>query len=463
MGRLFGTDGVRGVANGPLTPELALALGRSAGAALRGAGLAGADLPRRVAIGRDTRRSGPMLLSACAAGFASAGFEVVDLGVVPTPALSHAVRGGGFAAGVVVSASHNPAPDNGIKLFGADGRKLADELEAAIEAGLADEGERPTGGDLGEIRSDRSAVHAYEAALRGIVPGGLAGMRIAVDAANGAAYHLAPGVLRALGADVVLAHAEPDGMNINAGCGATHPETIQALTRESGADVGVAFDGDADRAVFSDGRGRLVNGDRTLAIWAAERLAAGRLDPPVVVGTVMSNGGFEAYLDSLGVRLERTPVGDKHVSARIAATGAKAGGEQSGHVVFPEHGPTGDGIATALELFGAIRASGRSLEELYERFENWPQLLVNVTVADRATWGDGEGVREALARAERDLAGRGRINVRASGTQPMIRVMVEADDEGFRDLVAASVVGALASEAGGRVYSRVDLTHSLGE
>ena len=458
MGRLFGTDGIRGVANGLLTPELALSLGRAAGAALAESGNA-----RRVAIGRDTRRSGPMLLSACAAGFASAGFEVVDLGVVPTPTVSHVVRGGGFAAGIVVSASHNPAPDNGLKLFGPDGRKLADEVESGIEARMSSEGARPVGEGLGEIRTDRTGVHDYEAHLRAIVPGRLEGMRIAVDAANGAAYHLAPQVLRSLGAELILSNAEPDGMNINAGCGATHPETVQALTRESGADVGVAFDGDADRAIFADRAGRLVNGDRTLAIWAAERQAAGTLDPPIIVGTLMSNGGFEAYLAALGIRLERTPVGDKHVSARIAATGALAGGEQSGHLVFPAHGPTGDGLATALELFGAIRASGRSLEELYERFENWPQLLVNVTVADRATWGDGEGVTAALAEAESALSGHGRINVRASGTQPMIRVMVEAEDAALRDRVAESVVAALESEAGASVYSRVDLTHSLGE
>lgn len=458
MAKLFGTDGIRGVANGLLTPELALALGRAAGAALAETGNA-----RRIAIGRDTRRSGPMLLSACAAGFASVGFEVVDLGIVPTPTVSHAVRDGGFAAGIVVSASHNPAPDNGLKLFGPDGRKLADEVEAGIEARMSAEGNRPIGDDLGDIRSDRTAVHDYEAHLLAIVPGRLEGMTIAVDAANGAAYHLAPQVLRSLGAEVVLANAEPDGVNINAGCGATHPETIQNLTRETGADVGVAFDGDADRAIFSDRAGRLVNGDRTLAIWAAERQRAGALNPPTIVGTLMSNGGFEAYLASLGITLERTPVGDKHVSARIASTGALAGGEQSGHLVFPAHGPTGDGLATALELFAAIRASGRSLEELYERFENWPQLLVNVTVADRATWGDGERVKDALSEAEETLKGHGRLNVRASGTQPMIRVMVEADDAGLRDRAAATIVAALEAEAGASVYSRVDLTHSLGE
>ena len=456
--RLFGTDGVRGVANELLTPELALDLGRAAGSVLLESGES-----RRVAIGRDTRRSGAMLSSAIAAGFASVGFAVDDLGIVPTPVLSFAARKHGYAAGVVVSASHNPAPDNGIKLFGFDGRKMADDHEREIEARLGTDLARPIGGGVGEIRADRTAVHEYEQFLMSLVPEGLAGMHIAVDAAHGAAYHIGPKVLRALGAEVTAVGVDPDGVNINLGGGATHPATVQALTKEVGADLGVAFDGDADRAIFSDREGRLVNGDRTLAIWAAARMAAGRLDPPIVVGTIMSNGGYEAYLRSLGVTLERTPVGDKYVSARIAETGAHVGGEQSGHLVFPDRGPSGDGLVSMLELLGAIRASGKSLNELYERFDNWPQLLVNVSVADRETWSAGPGVAQALARAENELAGHGRINVRASGTQPMVRVMVEADDEALRDRVAEEVVEALGRGAGARVYSRVDLTHSLGE
>lgn len=456
--RLFGTDGIRGVANDLLTPELALNLGRAAGSVLLET-----EASRKIAIGRDTRRSGAMLSSAIAAGFASVGFAVDDLGVVPTPVLSFATRTADYAAGVVVSASHNPAPDNGIKFFGANGRKMADEIEKEIEARLGNDLARPTGEGIGEVRSDRTIVHEYENFLLSLLPSGLGGMRVAVDAAHGAAFHIAPKVLRALGAEVGVIGIAPDGININRQCGATHPEAIQNLTQATKADVGVAFDGDADRAIFSDRQGRLVNGDRTLAIWASARQSQGLLDPPIVVGTVMSNGGFEAYLAGLGIRLERTPVGDKYVSARISETGAKVGGEQSGHLVFPDRGPSGDGLVTMLELLGAIHASGQSLEALYDRFENWPQLLVNVTVADRATWVEGSGVQAALQEAEEALQGHGRLNVRASGTQPMVRVMVEADDADLRDRVAGSVVAALESGAGGKVYSRVDLTHSLGE
>lgn len=296
--RLFGTDGIRGVANDLLTPELALDLGRAAGTVLAEAG----RVPR-VAIGRDTRRSGAMLSSAISAGFASVGFAVDDLGVVPTPVLSFACRHAEYAAGIVVSASHNPAPDNGIKFFGSDGRKMADDHEREIEARLGTVAVRPTGEAIGEIRTDRTIVHEYENFLVSLLPKGLGGMRVAVDAAHGAAYHIAPKVLRALGAEVSVIGMAPDGININLKCGATHPEAIQNLTAATKADVGVAFDGDADRAIFSDRQGRLVNGDRTLALWASARQAQGLLDPPIVVGTVMSNGGFEAYLQSLGIRL----------------------------------------------------------------------------------------------------------------------------------------------------------------
>lgn len=451
----FGTDGIRGVANEKLTPELAFRLGQAAGRRI--------DTPW-VVIGRDTRRSGPMLGAALASGFCSVGVDVITLGVVPTPTVSHVVRGGGFGLGCVISASHNPAPDNGIKLFGPDGGKLPDALELAIE-GLIDEppADRPTGRAVGMLLADRSGVDAYLDFLVSLVPERLDGMRVALDCAHGAAFELAPEVLRRLGAEVVLTGAEPDGNNINAEGGATKPETVQSLTVERGCHVGVAFDGDADRAVFSDEMGQLINGDRTIGAWAAHWQSEGMLEPPVVVGTVMSNMGFEAYLASLGIKLERAPVGDKYVSERIRATGARVGGEQSGHIIFPQHGPTGDGLATMLEFLRVLRDRECLASAVTAAYENWPQLLVNVEVESRDTWNEGPLVRATLAEAEEALQGYGRLNVRASGTQPMIRVMVEAEDSALRDAWANRIVDAMAQEARGKVYSRVDLTHALGD
>lgn len=453
--KYFGTDGIRGIANDKLTPELAFKLGQAAGRSI--------DVPR-VVIGRDTRRSGPMLGAALASGFCSVGVDVVVLGVVPTPTVSHAARTGGFGLGCVISASHNPAPDNGIKLLGPNGGKLPDEKELAIET-IIDEAPttRPTGGAVGYLESGRSAIDAYLDYLEAMVPERLDGMRVAVDCAHGAAYELAPEILRRLGADVVVAGDRPDGVNINAEGGATKPEAIQKLTVDSGCHVGVAFDGDADRAVFSDELGKLINGDRTIAAWAAHWQTEGLLDPPVVVGTVMSNMGVEAYLEGLNIRLERAPVGDKYVSERISATGAKVGGEQSGHIIFPQHGPTGDGLATMLEFLRVLRDRECLASAVSNAFENWPQLLLNIQVDDLVGWSDKPRTSEALQAAQSRVGSRGRVNVRASGTQPMIRVMVEADSYDLRDSLADQIFSAMADELGGKVYSRVDLTHALGD
>lgn len=453
--KLFGTDGVRGVANAKLTPELAFQIGQSAGRRLSDLGQA-----RRVAIGRDTRRSGPMLGAALGAGFCSVGVDVVALGVVPTGCISYLVRTGDYGLGAVISASHNPAPDNGIKLIGHDGRKVEDSFEEEVEAllGVAPD-PRPTRGDVGYLETSREEVDRYVDYLVSLAPEGLSGLEVAVDGANGAAYAMGVDVLRRLGATVVATGDSPDGMNINEEGGATKPETIQRLTQESGATVGIAFDGDADRAVFSDDQGRLINGDRTMAIWAAAR----DLEPPVVVGTVMSNMGFERYLAGRGIRLERAAVGDKYVAAKLRELGGKVGGEQSGHLIFPELGPTGDGLITAIELLNTLKAAGRSAASFVADFDNTPQLLVNVEVAVKEGWDSAPRVLEAIGSAEEALAGRGRVNVRASGTQPMIRVMVEADDLALRDRHAEAIVSALLGEQGGRIYSQVDLTHALGD
>lgn len=404
-----------------------------------------------------------MLGAAVCAGLTSAGVEVVDLGIAPTPAVSFTARTGDYGLGVVVSASHNPAPDNGIKFFGHDGRKLDDAIEERIE-GLMDESyeKRPEGRDVGWIQPGLDSIGAYLEFLAKIVPERLDGMKIAVDAAHGAAYVLGPEILRRLGAETFSVGIDPDGININAEGGATKPEFLIEYTRAVGADVGVAFDGDADRAVFCDGEGRLINGDRMMGAWATYYQNKGSLNPPILVGTVMSNGGFEHYLSEKEIKLERAPVGDKYVSAMIEATGARIGGEQSGHIIFPAHGPTGDGLATALEFFRVLKNSGQSASEIATAYEPWPQLLVNVTVASLAEWKQPL-VSDALARAEERLRGVGRVVVRPSGTQPMVRVMVEARDGDLRDEVAESVVEAMRKASGGEVYSRVDLTHALGD
>ena len=438
-----------------LTPELAFRLGQVAGRWLAKNG----HTPS-VVVGRDTRRSGPMLGAAISAGFCSVGIDVTTLGVAPTPAVAYIARTEDYGLGVIISASHNPAPDNGIKLVGHDGRKLVDEVEAEIESLMDAEPEnRPTGGKVGYLNPSRSGIEHYLQFLEEIVPERLDGMRVAVDAANGAAYELGPAILARLGAIVAVTGVEPDGMNINEEGGATKPETVQSLTVSSNSNIGVAFDGDADRAVFSDENGALINGDRTIGLWALHH----RPNPSIVVGTIMSNGGFEAYMTSQGIQLERTPVGDKYVAQKIAQTGAKVGGEQSGHIIFPDRQPTGDGLVTMLEVLRVLKQSQTRASAWIEAYAPWPQALINVEVADRETWNSGPGFQSALAKAESDLVGRGRLNVRASGTQPMVRVMVEADEYELRDQVAEGLIDALAQEAGGKVYSRVDLTHALGD
>ncbi|MHB8635352.1 MAG: phosphoglucosamine mutase [Fimbriimonadaceae bacterium] len=455
----FGTDGVRGVANADLTPELALALGISAGR-----WLAETDLPRRVVVGRDTRRSGPMLDAALGAGFGAAGIDVVQLGVAPTPAVAFVTRAHGFGMGAVVSASHNPAPDNGIKLFAGNGAKLPADAEAAIEVGLfAPFASRPVGVDLGRIEPDGAGVNNYLDFLVDLVPEGLVGLNVAMDCANGAAYRLGPEILKRLGADVVAINADPDGDNINVACGATHPEAICEFTKSAAFHAGVAFDGDADRVIFADQDGMLINGDRTIGIWAAYHQAAGELTPASVVGTVMSNGGFEAYLSARGIKLLRTPVGDKYVSRELAATGSLVGGEQSGHIVFPKHAPSGDGLITMLELFRVVRLSGKALREWGAEYASWPQLLINVSIAEPKAWDSNARVRQAVSQAATALGRRGRVNVRPSGTQPIVRVMVEADSYELRDAAAAQILGAMQAELDATVYSKVDLTNALGD
>ncbi len=447
IGRLFGTDGVRGIANADLTPELCFRLGRAAAAWFaRGGGRP------RLLVGRDTRLSGPVLEGALLAGIASAGGDAVSVGVMTTPGVAALVRRRAVAGGAVISASHNPAEYNGIKFFGPDGFKLSDEAEGEIEALTGrDDLPRPTGAGLGRLGSDPGAEEEYVAAVAATVPGGLAGLRVVLDCAHGAAFRVAPRLFESLGARVTVLNDRPDGLNINAGCGALHPQALQEAVRREGADVGLAFDGDADRVIAVDERGQVVDGDQILAVAALHLARAGRLPGSAVVATVMSNLGLERALGAAGVRLVRTRVGDRYVLEAMRQGGYALGGEQSGHVIFLEHATTGDGLVTGAQLLRIMQETGRRLSELAAVMVRYPQVLVNVKVrgrdvADRLA--ASEAVGEAIARAEEALAGRGRVLVRASGTEPVVRVMVEGEEAARVEGLARELAGVIRRELG---------------
>jgi len=435
--RLFGTDGVRGVANLDLTAELALRLGRAAGHVLGGPG-------HSVVVGRDTRRSGRMLESALAAGLCSVGMEVRLVGHIPTPGLAYLAKSDPFVAGAVISASHNPAPDNGIKFFDHRAQKLPDNVEDRIEALMTgdDTLPRPTEGGIGLVGDSRGLVKDYEAFLVSKAPR-LDGMRIALDCANGATYRVAPSVFRQAGAEALSYFDKPDGQNINDGCGATAPEALQRLVIDNKADAGFAFDGDGDRVIVIDERGRAHNGDFVLALAARHFARHGRLVPRLVVGTVMTNGGLESTLARDGIRLERTQVGDRYVWEAMERLGAQFGGESSGHVIFREYSTTGDGILTALEVLHLARGEGRSIAELADEMEFWPQVTRNVKAARRREWEQVPAFAAAKKKAEADLGTAGRLLVRPSGTEPVLRITVEARDP----MVASSTAEKLARVA----------------
>jgi phosphoglucosamine mutase len=423
MSRLFGTDGVRGIANLELTPELALRLGRAAGHVLGGRGHA-------VVIGRDTRRSGRMLEGALAAGLCSVGIDVRLVGHVPTPGLAYLARTKDFVAGAVISASHNPAPDNGIKFFDHQGLKLADAVEERIEAEMVGEDRlpRPTEGGIGLVGDSRGLVKEYEDFLGTIAPP-LSGVRVVLDCANGSTYRVAPSVFARAGAEVLTLFDTPDGENINAGCGATAPEALARAVVDRKADIGFAFDGDGDRVITVDARGRVHDGDVVLALAARHFARHDRLKPKVVVGTVMSNGALEAQLAASGIELRRTKVGDRNVWEEMVRTGAQFGGEPSGHVIFREYHTTGDGIFTALEVLSLIHAEGQPLDRLAADLIPWPQVTRNVHAARRGEWESSAALTDAVREAQAQLGSTGRILVRPSGTEPVLRIMVEARDE----------------------------------
>jgi phosphoglucosamine mutase len=429
--KLFGTDGVRGPVGELLTPDLAVRLGRAA--ALQSE----AERPQ-VLIVRDTRESGPMLEEALAAGVAAGGGDAMLGGVLPTPAASVLARRLSFDRAGVVSASHNPFADNGIKFFDSRGIKLDDETEAAIEAQL-DEG---TGERVGTVRPLEGAFDDYIRELRSAFPLDLSGARIALDCANGATYRAAPAIFRALGADLELTGAEPDGRNINADRGSTHPEALIELVKSSGARIGFAFDGDGDRMLAVDGAGRLHDGDDLIALVAKDLHGRGELEGGVAV-TVMTNYGFLTAMEQAGIAVEQTRVGDRYVIEALRERDWNLGGEQSGHIVWTDFTPTGDGIAASLLVLRAM--GGRRLEDV-EPFKRLPQRLENVRVADRGAIEGADGLWSAVDEENAKLEGRGRVLVRASGTEPLLRVMVEAPDEEECEAVTARLVDLAKQE-----------------
>ncbi len=443
--KYFGTDGIRGRANATITPDLALKLGMSAGIVfVRG------DHRHRVLIGKDTRLSGYMIENALVAGFTSVGMDVLQTGPMPTPAVAMLTRSMRADLGVMISASHNPYDDNGIKLFGPDGYKLSDELEEEIERLMDSDLDKRLAkpAALGRAKridgvTDRYIEFAKRAVNRNLL---LDGMRIVIDCANGAAYRVAPAALWELGAEVFPIGVDPDGFNINRDCGSTAPEALAAKVREMRADIGIALDGDADRVVIADEKGRVVDGDQLLAVIAESFKADGRLSQPGVVATVMSNLGLERHLAGLDLKLLRTPVGDRYVLEAMRAHGYNLGGEPSGHIILSDFATTGDGFVAALQVLAVVRKSERPVSEVCHRFDPLPQVLKNVRFSSGAPL-ENAGVRSVIQSGEKRLGGRGRLVIRPSGTEPVIRVMAEGDDRDLVESVVDDVVAALTKVA----------------
>ena len=422
MGRLFGTDGIRGVANVDLTPTLAYDLGRAVGHLLEAFG-------RRVVIGQDTRRSGDMLVAAVSAGLASVGADAIQLGVVTTPCLAHAAASGEFAAGIMVSASHNPADDNGLKVL-SGGRKIDDEAEEELERLIFQAESLPgvSNAQIGRITHDPGPIEAYRAQLVAEAGVHLRGMRIGIDCANGSAAAIAPDLFRELGAEVTVLAGAPDGTNINLDCGSTHPQALAAAVLAGGLEIGMAFDGDADRLIAIDERGAIVDGDGVMGICALARLGEGTLRNRILVTTVMSNGGLDRAVGAAGGRVIRTPVGDRHVFEAMERADATLGGEQSGHIIFRDVSNTGDGILTAIQLVRTLHTTGATLAAAASQIRLLPQVVINSAVRHRDQWEVDPEFAVAVAEADARLGARGRILVRPSGTEPKIRIMVEGED-----------------------------------
>lgn len=445
MGKWFGTDGVRGLANVDLSPLLALKLGTSAAHVL-----IERKTNARVLIGRDPRISGDILESAMVAGVCSQGADAVLVGVIPTPGVAYLTTQLGTSAGIVISASHNPVRDNGIKFFGSDGYKLADEVEEEIENLMDgfDDIYRPSGADVGRMFRRHELVWEYAAHIKGSISHRLDGIKLVVDCGNGAASELAPHVFTELGADVQTMNCEPNGININDKCGSLFPEKMRNAVKESGADAGFCFDGDADRVIMSDEKGNIIDGDRVMAIYAAYRAEHGGLPENTVVATTMSNLGLEVALAGRDIKLTRTDVGDRYVCDEMRRSGAIVGGEKSGHIILSDYTTTGDGMVTALQILSIMRNTGKRLSELASIMEEYPQLLVNVPVKEREGWDQIPELTNAIADVEAQLAGRGRVNVRPSGTEKLIRVMAEGPDKTEIEKLTGQIADVIRAKLG---------------
>src|SRR5690242_4521602 len=443
--KYFGTDGIRGRANGVITPELALKVGQAAGIVFRRG-----DHRHRVVIGKDTRLSGYMIETALVAGFTSVGMDVLLLGPMPTPAVAMLTRSMRADLGVMISASHNLYDDNGIKLFGPDGYKLSDAVEQEIETLIDSDMSKKLAAPamLGRAKRIDGVHDRYIEFAKRTLPKNLSldGLRVVVDSANGAAYRVAPAALWELGAEVIAIGAEPDGFNINKDCGSTEPAALAAKVREVRADIGIALDGDADRLIVVDERGHVVDGDQLMAVIAESWQADGRLSKAGVVATVMSNLGFERYLGGLGLKLARTAVGDRYVLEHMREHGYNVGGEASGHIILSDYATTGDGLVAALQVLAVVKKQDRRVSEVCHRFEPLPQVLRNVRYKKGKPLEDAK-VRSAIASAEKQLNGQGRLVIRPSGTEPVIRVMGEGDNKSLVEDVVADIVEALTDVA----------------
>lgn len=447
MARLFGTDGVRGTANKELTPELAYHMGRAAAAYF------GARKERPVfLIGRDTRRSGPMLESALAAGINAVGGDVVLAGVIPTPAVSHLVKKHGYDAGVVISASHNPFEDNGIKFFDNQGFKLPDavedEMESLIEQSKNGTLPRSIGKEVGRQFQREGLRYEYVDFICSTVQENLEGIRIIYDGANGAAYQVAPEVFSRLGAVALATHVLPDGVNINKNCGSTHLEGLQAAVVANRADIGIANDGDADRCLMVDEEGNVLDGDQIMLLCALHLKEQGKLKKDTIVSTVMSNIGFHKAAKELGMKTINTAVGDRYVLEKMREEDYSIGGEQSGHVIFLDYNATGDGLLTAVQTLAILKSSGKKLSELAALMTKYPQLLVNVRVATKEGWEENRAIQEAIAKGNEELGDSGRILVRPSGTEALIRVMAEGQDQEQLNRICHAIADVVLQEQG---------------
>ncbi|MDA3030604.1 MAG: phosphoglucosamine mutase [Actinomycetota bacterium] len=442
---LFGTDGVRGVANVDLTAELAVDLAIAAAHVLGEIGAFAEHRPKAI-VAQDSRASGDFLESAVVAGLTSAGVDVYRVGVLPTPAVAFLVKESNADLGVMISASHNPMPDNGIKFFAKGGDKLADQVEAQIEARLGESWNRPTGLDVGRIFFDENAKKRYIVHLLSTMSTKLAGLKVVVDCANGAASTVAPSAYEQAGAVVTAISASPTGWNINENCGSTHLENLINEVKKSGADIGIAHDGDADRCLMIAKNGEIVDGDQILNILATFYLAEGKLNKKTVVGTVMSNLGFIKSMESVGIKFEKTAVGDRYVLEKMLENDYTLGGEQSGHIIMRQFSNTGDGLLTALQVMQVVAKSNKSLLELASAMEKYPQILINVKDVAKEKLASSAKIKDAILESEKLLADTGRVLLRASGTESLVRVMVEANNFELAQKVADSLAQLVRSE-----------------